>query len=558
MVPPLLLVTLAGVAELILALGPDPRLRFFDRVAGGDGADEFVASPHPPSKSAGFRTRRFPVAPPSGARRILCLGDSTMHGLPFDPPVPFPSWLERRLRHLLPDRSFELVNAAAPGMCSEDVLDVLEELDGAHASLLLVHVGHNEFLDVNLSRTVKPWAHALRRLATRSRVGALLLACSDRPAAASRSAVRRARLDVVEQPRLSAAERDRGMQRWRSHLEAIARFARARAIPVVFLQPISEWVDEPPNDSAFAATTDATRRAEFRAELALVLGAGAWFGRTDAQDDEPTPDPLDAATLATCFGRLDRMQAIAPEVALTAWLRGRLELGRGEVDAARRAFQESLDRDACPTRVPPRHARVLTEVARANGAVVVDPLPLFLAEVAPELPTQHRLFTDAVHPDERGHELLADALLHALADASLLAPAAEWRFAEEPTLAAYREQAGLTDAARAAALARTAFLVIGELLDDPSHRARARYALRQLDAALRLDPTCAPAHFGRAALAIFAGDTASAEAALALARAADPLVDSLLQAPWQDVPALRARFLAGGFCFRDGRLVRSD
>src|SRR5256885_9239795 len=36
----------------------------------------------------------------AGTHRILCLGDSTMHGYPFDPPVPFADWIDRKSTRL--------------------------------------------------------------------------------------------------------------------------------------------------------------------------------------------------------------------------------------------------------------------------------------------------------------------------------------------------------------------------------------------------------------------------------------------------------------------------
>jgi DnaJ like chaperone protein len=70
------------------------------------------------------------------------------------------------LKQLLPQDATEVVNLASIGFCSEDVMDVLDETEGAGADVLVVYVGHNEFLDRNLRPLVQP-----RRVATRRRGG---------------------------------------------------------------------------------------------------------------------------------------------------------------------------------------------------------------------------------------------------------------------------------------------------------------------------------------------------------------------------------------------------
>ena len=170
-VPPLLVVALLAAAELAAAFFGDPRPRFWTRTRDWEGRALFVASAAPPVANARFRTERFPARPPQGSRRLICVGDSTCYGFPFDPPVPFACWLDLRLKKLLPQQPVEVVNLGASALCSENVLDLLTEIGVGGADVVVVYVGHNEFLDAATLPLVAPAAHAVQRLLRSSRFG---------------------------------------------------------------------------------------------------------------------------------------------------------------------------------------------------------------------------------------------------------------------------------------------------------------------------------------------------------------------------------------------------
>ncbi len=548
--PLLLLSTLFGVAEVLLALRPDPRARFLARV--GSGANErFVASGHAPTTSSKLRTPEFTSRPAAGTIRVLALGDSTMYGVPFDPPTPFADWLALRLPRLLPGRTFEVVNLGASGMCSEDVLDLLRECGGAGASLLVVYVGHNEFLDVNLPRVLRPASHALLRALSRTRVGAALLQATRQPPRSLAADFVNRRTLVHDEPMLPPEAIDRGFARYRQHLEAIVELAHGWGMSLALIRPICDAWDSSPHLSCFASSTSRAERDLFLAEVAAV---GAERRRLESAVDRT--ERVDAGAIDALLARLDALARVDGSVALLAWERGRLLLLKGARAAARAALQEALDRDGYPWRQPPRGARIVADIAARTGAMLVDPAPRFDAEAAPRLPDQRELFVDDVHPSQRGHELLAEAVLRTLASHDWIAPAAEWGFAAEPSIEEYRARADFQPAAQATALAREAFLLIGESHFQREARAALRAAQRKLDLALAIDAGCAEAHLGRAVIAAIRGDTAMALDAIALARARNASIDALLLEPWEAVPEMRSALEEAGLGVVEGRLVR--
>src|SRR5258705_9401353 len=88
---PLLVVMLLLVVELaFVVVGRDPRRHYFLPVIAAEGRRSYVASSAPPVENTRFRVQRFPERPAAGACRVVCVGDSTCFGHPFEPPVPFP------------------------------------------------------------------------------------------------------------------------------------------------------------------------------------------------------------------------------------------------------------------------------------------------------------------------------------------------------------------------------------------------------------------------------------------------------------------------------------
>src|SRR5262249_55432934 len=205
-------------------------------------------------------------------------------------------------------------------------------------------------------------------------------------------------------------------------------FARDHGARVVLVHPISDAVDTPTEISWFAAATPPERRAEFRRRMAD-------FERERIALDlqKRRAEPLDPARIAALGAALDGLVQIDATVVELHHLRGRLLLLEDRKDEARREFSIALEEDGDPVRATAKLQAILDEVARATGALVVDPRPALDAAAAPDLPGQNGWFVDYVHPDIRGHELLADAILRTLAHANVFAPEPAWRFGSEPT-----------------------------------------------------------------------------------------------------------------------------
>jgi lysophospholipase L1-like esterase len=554
-VAPIVAAAVVGFAEAALCLLPDVRLHDWDRVRDEHGNLEFVATSGADAGHLPFRVERFAAAPPAGTTRILCLGDSTMYGHPFDPPVPFADWIERRLQRLLPDARFEVVNLGARGMCSEDVLDAWRELDGAGARLLLVYVGNNDLGGINPLPLRSPMTNWARRLSRHSRLAAWIARATPRKLTADAPAPLLSAELVHEAPLMTAAQLERGYARYRDHLTEIAALARRRGVEAVFCVPTTDLLDTPPFYSSFASGTSGLGKeshGSYIADLDALRRARAVFER----DVYRRAKAIDRERLAELLARADRLLALDAGVALAHYERGRLLRVAGRIDEARAELVRARDQDGFPIRCTIRHAQILGEVARAQGVTLVDASPWFARDAVPDLPGRGSQFVDYCHPDVRGHELIAEAILRTLAGESKLAPEKQWRFAGEPTMEEYRRLTPMLIRSQAAALARTALLPIAQALVLPDNETIVSEAKARLAKALELDSECPVAYVGLGVIAVIRGETDKAFDCFERATALDPVALQPLGDTCAKDLRVRRKFEAAGIAFEDGKVRR--
>jgi tetratricopeptide (TPR) repeat protein len=110
-----------------------------------------------------------------------------------------------------------------------------------------------------------------------------------------------------------------------------------------------------------------------------------------------------------------RLMAVRhPEYAELHYRIGRLLLGRGRREEAAEAFELARDLDGLPQRFPGWMHGIYRDVAAKYGAILVDG-PAVLRAASPSGALDDGMFHDGQHPSLRGHVVLAQAVLDALA-----------------------------------------------------------------------------------------------------------------------------------------------
>ena len=309
----------------------------------------------------------FPRTKSPGTFRVLCLGESSTAGFPFDCQVPFPWQLGRILTEAYPGRKIEVLNAGMSAISSYVTVDMLPELLEVEPDLVLVYTGHNEFYGVYGSASALSTGgnDLLVRTALtvqKTRIGQMVRRAVDalRPAPAESTASQALMQRVVGDqdialgsPRYVAA-----MEGFRKNLERMADLCGARKVPVLFATLVSNDRDLAP----FAGT-----EADSLYRSAHVLLAG------------------------------------------------------GDTVEARRRFIGARDQDRMRFRASSEANTIIAAVAKQKGAWLVDVADILAARSKARV-IGREWICDHLHPDTRGYYMLAAAFYVGIQHMRVLPP----------------------------------------------------------------------------------------------------------------------------------------
>ncbi|GIX04426.1 MAG: hypothetical protein KatS3mg114_0295 [Planctomycetaceae bacterium] len=378
-------------------LGFIPATPLFVRVG-----DEYVTNE---LKLAYFNPQRFPAVKPSQGRRIFVLGESTTFGHPYRDPQSYVNWLRTWLQLADPQATWEVINCGGISYASYRLLALLKEVLQYQPDVVIVQVGHNEFLEERTYQPLKQpavWKRALwswlspsriptglHRLARRVGAWSRTLASADQPLAEEVDAV----LDHTAGP--TSYHRDDALtQAVHAHylwnLQQMCQRAQAAGVKIILIKPFCNLRDFAPFKSEYAEA-DFARQTQ----LDVLLGRAEQALRTGAADT--------ARALLLEFVQQQPRHA-----------RGLYRLGQAcmqQQDAqAQLWFERARDEDICPLRASSALEGIMSAVGEQFQVPVIDLAPL-LAERARAASgcaaPGHESFLDHVHPTVEIHGELA-------------------------------------------------------------------------------------------------------------------------------------------------------
>jgi lysophospholipase L1-like esterase len=372
--------------------------------------------------------REFPARKPPGGFRVFVVGESSAAGVPYDPSDSFAGGLARALAAALPAVASEVVDAAVSGYGSRRQLLAVREIAAHEPDLVVFYGGHNEPWERGrygrLLDLPAPLFAALERVAG-SRLFALLSRLAARGPEGADAALERFlaedQAQTLELFALATARRagerlggEAEAERWyRENLERIAdatQAARARLVLVTLGQDLADW---PPAASAHRPGIGA-------ADL------GRWTEQVEAGRR--------LRQRGRCPAALERWRealAIDDAHAELHFLIAGCERRLRRFDAARRHFELASDLDRVPLGAPSRYNEILRELAHRRGAILVDAASALEAAAAHGL-VGGELFADFIHPNLRGHQVIAGAIAAGLRESGVPRPAAEWSPIPDP------------------------------------------------------------------------------------------------------------------------------
>jgi lysophospholipase L1-like esterase len=360
--------------------------------------------------------REFRAVKPAGTFRIFVIGESPAEGSPYGTGFAFASWLARRLAAQAPDVRWEVVNAALGGLQSWSALSIVRDIARHQPDLLVVFLGHNE-TGTRFSPSERAWLDP-RGFAWRAwLVDTRLYAALSRvlPARAANQLIdprtvqqRTGTTSAREGRRVYASAADRALSAavYRARLEEmveVMRRAGARTMLLTLSQNFSDW---PPAASSHRPRMRPDEKAAWRAAVkegdALAaddcVGALAAWSRALALDDGYADLQFKMATCERQLGRLEEASA---------------------------RFRRANDLDALPQGAPTLFNDLLRDVARREGAILVDIDLVFRQASGPRL-VGNDLFVDPEHLNIRGHQVIAEAVATAIRESGLTGPPVRW------------------------------------------------------------------------------------------------------------------------------------
>jgi lysophospholipase L1-like esterase len=315
--------------------------------------------------------------PRPGARRVLCVGDSTTFGWRVAEAETFPARLEALLAGGGEDR--QVLNAGVPGYSSFQAALAAEELlPRLDPQVLIVLVGNNDGW---------PAARSDRQLHEDGRARAWVV----RALSASRTLVWLKEALAPGEPRdfrpfgLQDAGPRVGREEFVENVRRMISLARERGARVVVVSPPVNFYHQP------------LRLEDFLPDPAAARGEWEEVWEYARRDD------VDEA-----LRRVATSLAASPERTDLLWLRGMLLSQAGRLAEGRAALEEAVERHPYPERIKPSYRRALADLAREENAEFLDAEEVLRAASPAGEPM--RLYQDWCHPTAEGHRVLARAL----------------------------------------------------------------------------------------------------------------------------------------------------
>ena len=369
--PFVLLLLLEGALRLFWEGG---RLPLFVRapIASGEylvanrdvGRRWFAAEQTPPAAMP----EPFLQRKPANGYRVFVLGESSTAGFPYPRNVTFSRLLRDALRDGRPGDTVEVINLGIAATNSYAMLDLAGDVIAQRPDAVLIYAGHNEWygaLGVGSTETLSLPPSLVRFTLRLQRLRTVLALRQGIAWARSRIAGDRVPLESASLMESLARDKEitlgsdafaRGVRQFGENLGAIADEFRDAGIPVFIGSPVS-----------------------------------------NLRDQKPFASPVNAA----------------PGGADGIFAEGAAALAAGDTARAREAFTHARDMDVVRFRAPTAFDSVTRAVAARHGATFV-PVGEAFARAAPSGIPGRELFLEHVHPNPRGHSVIAQAFFEAL------------------------------------------------------------------------------------------------------------------------------------------------
>ncbi len=323
--------------------------------------------------------------------RILCIGESSMFGVPYQMTSTIPGIVRKQLRHLYPEKEIEVINLGASAINTNVILDFSSELLSFQPDLVLLYAGHNEFYGPDgvgasfLERQfsfLTPLKYSLRDLAIFELLRSKLMDSGSRPDAGEGMTLMQ---QVSQNNKVSLRSHDakRIFVRFESNLKSLIEIYRARHIPIV-VSDVTSNLTFPPFSSA-SDQWGVNEKKNLRDAEALAAS-----GNYEA-----------------ALNALHTAEALDSTDARVNFLLGTVTAAEGKFQEAKRFLVAAKDNDLLKFRAPERINAIIKEVCATEHVPCISSDSLFASQSRNGI-AGNELFWEHLHPTPIGYYRIAN------------------------------------------------------------------------------------------------------------------------------------------------------
>lgn len=369
------------------------------------GINYNVRTPHHPYILSGIRFRAEKSA---NTFRVFCLGGSAALGWPHPPDLSYPTFLSKKLQLLYPEKTIEVINAAASTYASYRVKVVFDEIIRYEPDLILLYSGNNEFLEKVLYQQPSPLAAPWKHLAITRTIHQAWAQFESKKQIIDVENYRPTFLiDVAlgnaSTLKVSQDQYQQVVEHYRYNLTKMVGSAQQRSVPIMLLTVPANVRHWHPHASVHQAGLDSASKQQWQ----------EWYGKgIQAFQQENYPTAVEYFSKAL---QLD------DQYAELHYYLGKTYEQLGKVSKTQTHLIRSLEADAYPFRALPEFNSILRTISQDYEVPLVD-IEREFSQRSPWKITGEEALVDHVHPTAASNQLIADAVLREILQTEILPP----------------------------------------------------------------------------------------------------------------------------------------
>ncbi|MGC8829837.1 MAG: tetratricopeptide repeat protein [Verrucomicrobiia bacterium] len=342
---------------------------------------------------------KIPIKKQQGTIRIFVLGDSAAQGTPA-PAFGFARILEVMMEHQFPGQKFEIVNAAMRGINSHVVIPIAEECTEYQADAILIYLGNNESVGLyapepnGFNIVQYPMLIKLKHLAAQTKVSQFFESIISKISKTKKPVIQDFHYFQNHKIAFNDKLRIATVKNFESNLKKICSVATKNGTKVFLSTVAVNLQDSPPFGSLHK---NGLSKSDLENWTNLVM-------KGDTEELK--------GNYAEAIKYYSEALKIDPEYAELNYKIANCYKTIGDIDAAKKYYQLSVDYDALPFRSDSRINNVIRNVAnsfKSKGVWLVDSEQAFFQDAIKnfkEIPGS-RYFHEYVHFKFTGDYLLA-------------------------------------------------------------------------------------------------------------------------------------------------------